>query len=413
MKNPELYGIGKNLGFSISFQVALSPIHRDLSILGGLSFSLLEQPEIMLQGAGMMYLPVELTKKIINIVKKPILSWLVLDPRSVTVSITDDLIHFPQLGQPEGMLRILLVEGRDLVAADQSILGTCGIKKKGTSDPFCKLVVDRVSIRSNIIEKTTDPLWSFYAEFAILDTSEQELVLEVYDYDVGGESEHLGEASVALASLDAKGKVSDAWLDVTTENAPSGHIRVRLQWVPCQTNTVNGALPCKRLTAESCSKAILAVHVKSVQSNSKIEPMISLQISGKSLHTTTKGNSGQEYYFEEEIMLLIEDPQTDWFRLVLFDLNKESFNAGRMLKRGLSFFHSEKHDVLSSDLVAHKGKDILSMPLVGDICFPVRMFMNERGMTSRLSPKKEMEAFVNFTAKVWLLEDPVESVFNL
>ena len=40
-QNPELYAIGRNLGFSLSFQVAVNPIHRDLLILGGLSFCLL------------------------------------------------------------------------------------------------------------------------------------------------------------------------------------------------------------------------------------------------------------------------------------------------------------------------------------------------------------------------------------
>ena len=84
--NPELYAIGRNLGFSLSFQVTVGPIHRDLSILGGLSFSLLEQPIVMLDGSGLLYCPVELVKKVINIIMKPILNWLVLDPRCVSMS---------------------------------------------------------------------------------------------------------------------------------------------------------------------------------------------------------------------------------------------------------------------------------------------------------------------------------------
>ena len=63
---------------------------------------------------------------------------------------------------------------------DRSIFATCGFKVKGSSDPFCKLVVDRMIIYSNVVEKTTNPIWEFYAEFPITDPSEQELVMELY-----------------------------------------------------------------------------------------------------------------------------------------------------------------------------------------------------------------------------------------
>jgi len=406
--DPDLYAIGKNLGFKISFQVEIDPIHRDLSILGGLSFSLLEQPEIMLEGAGIIYLPVELAMKLINTVLRPILRWLVLDPRFVTLSLADEEIHWPQLAQPAGMLRIFLVEGRDLVAADRSIFATCGFNVKGSSDPFCKLVVDRMIIYSNVVEKTTNPIWEFYAEFPIMDPSEQELVVELYDKDFGAESDYLGETSVSLSSLDRKGKVSESWLDVSTVDAPSGQIKVRLQWVPCQTSAPSNCSSGRSQT-ESCSQAILTVHVKRVQTNSKIEPMVCLQISGENFQTTTKGNSGQEYEFEEEMMLAVRDPDSDWVRFALIDLNK-SFNAGRVLKKGLSLLHGEKDDPLSSDHVAHKGKDILDMPEVGDICFPVKMFTDGQELTSRLNSKNEVEARISFSAKLEFLEIPSESV---
>jgi len=406
--DPDLYAIGKNLGFKISFQVEIDPIHRDLSILGGLSFSLLEQPEIMLEGAGIIYLPVELAMKLINTVLRPILRWLVLDPRFVTLSLADEEIHWPQLARPAGMLRIFLVEGRDLVAADRSIFATCGFNVKGSSDPFCKLVVDRMIIYSNVVEKTTNPIWEFYAEFPITDPSEQELVMELYDKDFGAESDYLGETSVSLSSLDPKGKVSESWLNVSTVDAPSGQIKVRLQWVPCQTSAPSTCFSGRHQT-DSCSQAILTVHVRRVQTNSKIEPMVCLQISGENFQTTTKGNSGQEYEFEEEMMLAVRDPDSDWVRFALIDLN-ESFNAGRMLKKGLSLLHGEKDDPLSSDHVAHKGKDILDMPEVGDICFPVKMFTDGQELTSRLNSKNEVEARISFSAKLEFLEIPSESV---
>ena len=106
-------------------------------------------------------------------------------------------------------------------------------------------------------------------------------------------------------------------------------------------------------------------------------------------------------------MLLVRDPDTDWVRFALMDLNKNSFNAGRMFKKGLSLLHGE-NDALSSDLVAHKGKEVLNMPLVGDICFPVKMFTDKRELTNiRLHSKSDVEARICFTAKLKFLEVPI------
>ena len=231
----------------------------------------------------------------------------------------------------------------------------------------------------------------------------------MFDKDFGAENESLGGTSVDLGSLDMSSRVSDSWLDVDTVAATSGQIRVRAQWVPCLTSARTNMEGRKQ--TESCSKAILIVHIKSIHTNSTIEPMVSLQISGENFQTTTKGNSCQTCVFEEEMMLLVKDPDSDWVRFSLFDMNNEAFNAERWFKRGLSVVHSTDTDVLSSDSLAHKGKtDILSRPLVGDLSFPVRMFTEKKAMMSRLRSNTDIEARINFTAKLVFLRIPEENV---
>ena len=411
-ENPELYAIGRNLGFCLSFQVALGPVHRDLSILGGLSVSMLEQPILMVDGGGILYCPVELVKRVINIIIKPILEWLVQKPRCISVSFSDDQMHWPQLGEPAGMLRVFLVEGRDLIAADRSILSACGVKKGGgTSDPFCMLQVDRRWLYSNMVNKSLNPVWNFYAEFPILSPGPagQELLIEVFDKDFGAENDTLGGTSVDLGSLDLRGRVSDAWLDVESVDVASGQIRVRVQWVPC-LNSPQSSL--KNVSYdEPCSKAILIVHVKSIETNCKVEPMISLQISGENFQTTAKGELCQQHDFEEEMMLLVKDPDSDWLRISLFDLSSDTFNTKKLLKKGLSVVHSNDEQVLNCDRVAHKGMvDSISFPLVGDLMFPVRMFREEEDIVHRLSAKMEIDARIHFSAKLFLLKAPRENV---
>ena len=139
--------------------------------------------------------------------------------------------------------------------------------------------------------------------------------------------------------------------------------------------------------------------------------MISLQVSGDDFHTTTKGEFCQEYDFEEEMMLLVKDPDSDWISFSLFDLSKEGFNAGRLLRKGLSVVHSKDKGVFNCESLAHKGKkDINSLPMVGDLSFPVRMFTEEKEMISRMRSKTETEARITFRAKLFFLRTPAESL---
>jgi len=91
------------------------------------------------------------------------------------------------LGHDRGTMRIVLVSARGLKAADSN----------GLSDPYCMLSMGRHRKTSTTIKKTLNPKWNeefqFKGEIAKLGSK---LLLRMYDYDLVGFDDALGNAEV-------------------------------------------------------------------------------------------------------------------------------------------------------------------------------------------------------------------------
>merc|ERR1712232_745485 len=147
----------------------------------------------------------------------------------------------PVKNRNEGLLRVEIVEARNLIAAD---LG-------GTSDPFVELIVgDEVPKKgtvpafTSVVWKNLDPVWEetfiFEAkrDFSIL-------TLDVYDKDaISIASDHLGRIQLSLDKL-VCGKQVDQWIPL--QMAPKGQLRIRVTaldfGLPPDTNEVTPFIP--------------------------------------------------------------------------------------------------------------------------------------------------------------------------
>lgn len=58
----------------------------------------------------------------------------------------------------QGVLRIHVIEAKDLMKMDISVLG------KGKSDPYCILNVGAQIFRTQTIDSTVNPVWDFWCE---------------------------------------------------------------------------------------------------------------------------------------------------------------------------------------------------------------------------------------------------------
>lgn len=128
----------------------------------------------------------------------------------------------PVKNRNQGLVRVEIVEGRNLIAAD---LG-------GTSDPFVELLVgDEVPKKgavpsfTSVIWKTLDPVWEETFIFEV-QRDFSILTLDVYDKDaIAIASDHLGRIQLNLDKL-VCGKQVDQWIPL--QMVPKGELRVRI-----------------------------------------------------------------------------------------------------------------------------------------------------------------------------------------
>uniref|UniRef100_A0A673GR42 Zinc finger CCCH domain-containing protein 10-like n=1 Tax=Sinocyclocheilus rhinocerous TaxID=307959 RepID=A0A673GR42_9TELE len=88
----------------------------------------------------------------------------------------------------EGMLRIHLVEGQNLVAKDNLMGGMV----KGKSDPYVKIQVGGETFKSQVIKENLNPVWNEMYEVVLTHLPGQELTLEVFDRDMDMKDDFMG-----------------------------------------------------------------------------------------------------------------------------------------------------------------------------------------------------------------------------
>lgn len=135
-------------------------------------------------------------------------------------------------------LRVQVLSGSDLKAMDSSMFG------KGSSDPFVTLSVHGQKAKSKVQKKTLAPQWNETFDLNVDDTSAV-LHVQVYDYDLIGSNDFMGEACIPLRSfvdkrrrevtcvLQDEGGGIAAYDEANSRSTPAGDrglLHLRLWW---------------------------------------------------------------------------------------------------------------------------------------------------------------------------------------
>uniref|UniRef100_A0A8C2ACL4 Extended synaptotagmin-3-like n=1 Tax=Cyprinus carpio TaxID=7962 RepID=A0A8C2ACL4_CYPCA len=130
-----------------------------------------------------------------------------------------DQMKFPL---PRGIVRVHVLEARDLVAKDTFMMGLV----KGKSDPYTVLRVGNKQFKTKTIKETLNPRWNEVYEFVIHEAPGQELELELYDEDT--------DADDFLGSCSPSSVFEFQWF--TLEDIETGQIHMKLQWFSLHIN---------------------------------------------------------------------------------------------------------------------------------------------------------------------------------
>uniref|UniRef100_A0A3Q3CC44 Extended synaptotagmin-like protein 3 n=1 Tax=Haplochromis burtoni TaxID=8153 RepID=A0A3Q3CC44_HAPBU len=205
-------------------RVILEPLIGQTPLVGGVTFFFIRRPTLKINWTGMTNL-LSSPETIMNIIA----SFIVL-PNRMCIPLIDqvkmDQMRFPL---PRGVVRVHLLEARDLLAMDTYVMGLV----KGKSDPYATLRVGNIHFKSKTVKKNLHPRWNEVYEFVVHEAPGQELEVELYDEDVD-KDDFLGRYVLDLGEVKRE-KQMDQWFPL--EDVPHGEVHLKLQWFSLQTDT--------------------------------------------------------------------------------------------------------------------------------------------------------------------------------
>lgn len=303
-----------------TLRVVLKPLLSRMPLIGGLQIYFLNNPTIDFNLVGfvdILDLP-GFSDLLRQLILEQVSSLMVLPnklPVKLSKHVESEMLHVPE---PEGVLRMHVIEAKNLMRKDIGILG------KGKSDPYCVLNVGAQERRTQTIDNTIDPKWDYWCEFAIMDSNGQQLILHLYDYDDGSKDDDLGRAAIDINTIAKKGE-DDMW--ITLEQAKHGMVHIRFTWFVLTTNysDLRAVLEeTQMLQVTSMSTALLIIYVDSakglpqVRTQSKPDPYLLLTVGRESQQTSVKKKTSDPVW-EQGFNFLVNNPNSDTLYLNFID----------------------------------------------------------------------------------------------
>uniref|UniRef100_A0A8C2ACM1 Extended synaptotagmin-3-like n=1 Tax=Cyprinus carpio TaxID=7962 RepID=A0A8C2ACM1_CYPCA len=210
----------KGLQLQGMLRVILEPLIGQAPLVGGVTMFFIRRPALqvnwtgmtnVLDGPGLSHLS---ESAIVDVIAS-----LMVLPNRMCFPLIDqvkvDQMKFPL---PRGIVRVHVLEARDLVAKDTFMMGLV----KGKSDPYTVLRVGNKQFKTKTIKETLNPRWNEVYEFVIHEAPGQELELELYDEDTDAD-DFLGSSVFEFQ-----------WF--TLEDIETGQIHMKLQWFSLHIN---------------------------------------------------------------------------------------------------------------------------------------------------------------------------------
>ncbi|XP_036331551.1 extended synaptotagmin-2-B [Rhagoletis pomonella] len=301
-------------------RVVMKPLIRSMPLVGGLQIFFLNNPNIDFNLVGVidfMDMP-GLSDLLRRIIVEQIGAVMVL-PNKLPITLSNEVPAISlKMPEPEGILRIHVVEAKDLMKKDIGVLG------KGKSDPYAVINVGAQEFKTQIIENNVNPKWDYWCEAKIFVELGQSVDITVLDMDNSGDDEKLGRATIEIFNVIKRGVV-DTWL--TLEDAKHGLLHVRMQWykLTADPNDLQAALlETQLLRVTSMSTALLTVFIdsaknlKQARTSSKPDPYLIAMV-GKHKEQTAMIMRDDSPVWEQGFTFLVGNPENESLQIRVVD----------------------------------------------------------------------------------------------
>jgi CRP-like cAMP-binding protein len=170
-----------------------------------------------------------------------------------------------------GVLYVELLLAVELVARDRG----------GTSDPFAVLTLEsgntNISKKSAVQKKTLAPVWNERFEFTVFDFGRDNVKIEVFDWDLVGDNDPLGDINIRLRALQQEFSQGKFEKEFKLDNIESGKIKLKLEFKTNEGKYIEPQLMAKETNHKASS--LLSSQVTLIKphqitsSNSSIRPV--------------------------------------------------------------------------------------------------------------------------------------------
>ncbi|CAF0743361.1 unnamed protein product [Adineta steineri] len=311
----------KDIQFVGDLRVILSPLINTIPLFGAVTYFFLRKPSIdfKLTDAGTLVDIPGLNDLMLVQINDIVASMMVLPNRQVFPLVADLQVGYLRYSNPQGVVRVIVLQARDLVKSDITLLG------KGKSDPFVKVKAQGNEYKTKTINNTSEPHWNEVFEFVIEQNETDSVEFEVYDEDPG-KDDFIGRAQFPINTLLDKEAVT-TWL--TLKDVKKGSINVCLQYFTLTTE--KSALDIieqtnnQMIKQEKLSKALLVVFIdrcsnlpRSKKTRREPNPFCTIQVDTNEVKTHTF-ESQTNPLFEHISHILCSNPIQQQLKIQVHD----------------------------------------------------------------------------------------------
>ncbi|XP_055296568.1 extended synaptotagmin-2-like [Sitodiplosis mosellana] len=308
-------------------RVIMKPLISKAPFIGGLQIFFLDKPHIDFNLCGasevlkVPYLGDILRRVIAKKIAK-IMVWPNKYPIKLTKKTTTAAIRMPQ---PEGVLRINIVEARDLIKQD---IG-------GKSDPYAICNIGTQQFRTRTIYNNLNPVWNYWCEACIDVKCPRSIVFELLDWDRAGGSDPLGSATIDISHVVKNGSL-DTWIYL--EGVKHGELHVRFTWYelsPAYGDLRAALAETKLLQITKLSSAVLSVYIDSasdlpqIDDDCKPDPFVMLTVGNVEWKTSSKKETDSPV-FEQGFTFLVANPEQDILQIRVAGKNPDEKHGDRL-----------------------------------------------------------------------------------
>jgi len=348
-------------------RIVMRPLISTIPLIGGLQIFFLNNPNIDFNLVGVVDLldMPGLSDILRTVIKEQVANIMVL-PNKLPIILNDEVAaHQLKMPEPEGVLRIHLVEAKNLMKMDIGMLG------KGKSDPYAIISVGAQQFKTDTINNTVNPKWDYWCEANVYAGTGQTLLLQLYDKDDAKDDEFMGRATIEISTITQKGEF-DTWLEL--ENAKHGSIHVRLTWLSLSSdkNDLASALEeTQLLRVNSMSTALVTVFIDSAKNlphprpQSNPDPYLIVTCGKREERTIVQMRNDQPVW-EVGYTFLVHNPENDTITFRILD-NKTNASLGHLIYILSQLLQRETMEIRSQPFQLHgagpESRLLMSMSL--------------------------------------------------